>query len=316
VATGSLIYIPGDSIAIVVDGKHSYHASWTHRNFDAIVEAAKAKQWDKIAGLVDVGTAITSFGRGLVQVVDGEVLVNGNVVHSTLTERIITMIDEGFDVAPFVLFYENLLSNPSKRSIDELYGFLEVSNLPITEDGHFLAYKKVQSNYLDIHSGTFDNSVGATCSMLRDQVDDDKERTCSHGLHFCSKEYLNKFGNTTSRVMIVKINPRDVVSIPIDYNNAKGRCCEYLVIGEVENSNCVDVFTQSVYDTNSLAQQSSSPSSADYGRDQKDYNFGYTAGRKKEQYSENSVTEFFLEGYKDGRAHKSRYVSFTGMYDN
>ena len=33
--------------------------------------------------------------------------------------------------------------------------------------------------------------------------------------------------------MIVKINPRDVVSIPTDYNNAKGRACRYEVIGEV-----------------------------------------------------------------------------------
>ena len=33
--------------------------------------------------------------------------------------------------------------------------------------------------------------------------------------------------------MILKINPRDVVSIPTDYNDSKGRCCRYEVIGEV-----------------------------------------------------------------------------------
>jgi hypothetical protein len=32
--------------------------------------------------------------------------------------------------------------------------------------------------------------------------------------------------------MIVKINPADVVSIPSDYHNAKGRACRYEVIGE------------------------------------------------------------------------------------
>ena len=31
--------------------------------------------------------------------------------------------------------------------------------------------------------------------------------------------------------MVVKINPRDVVSIPEDYDNAKGRCCRYEVVG-------------------------------------------------------------------------------------
>jgi hypothetical protein len=33
--------------------------------------------------------------------------------------------------------------------------------------------------------------------------------------------------------MIVKVFPSDVISIPKDYNNAKGRCCKYEVIGEV-----------------------------------------------------------------------------------
>ena len=33
--------------------------------------------------------------------------------------------------------------------------------------------------------------------------------------------------------MILKINPRDVVSIPSDYNDAKGRACKYEVISEL-----------------------------------------------------------------------------------
>ena len=32
--------------------------------------------------------------------------------------------------------------------------------------------------------------------------------------------------------MIVKINPKDVVAIPSDYNNTKGRTCRYEVVGE------------------------------------------------------------------------------------
>ena len=67
--------------------------------------------------------------------------------------------------------------------------------------------------------------------MERNQVDDDQNQTCSTGLHFCSQEYLNHFGG--ARTVIVKINPRDVVSIPNDYNNSKGRACRYEVIGEL-----------------------------------------------------------------------------------
>ena len=35
--------------------------------------------------------------------------------------------------------------------------------------------------------------------------------------------------------MLVKVDPADVVSIPVDYNNTKMRCCRYEVIGEYEN---------------------------------------------------------------------------------
>ena len=141
------------------------------------------------------------------------------------------MYQDGFDINPMVKFMENLMTNPSKRAVDELYGFLEKGNLPLTEDGCFIAYKKVRDDYKDVYSGTFDNSVGQVVTMERNEVDEDKNRTCSVGLHFCSKEYLNHFGG--QRVMLLKINPRDVVSIPADYNDSKGRCCRYEVIGEV-----------------------------------------------------------------------------------
>lgn len=143
------------------------------------------------------------------------------------------MYKDGFPVTPLVKFIDNLMENPSARAVRELYGFLEKNNLPITEDGYFLAYKKVRGNYLDVYSGTMDNSVGKVVTMPRRKVNDNAEQICSEGLHFCSIDYLKHFGG--ERVVIVKINPRDVVSIPVDYNNAKGRCCAYEVVGEVED---------------------------------------------------------------------------------
>jgi hypothetical protein len=126
---------------------------------------------------------------------------------------------------------ENMMTNPSFRAVNELYGFLEKNNLPITPDGHFLAYKRVRENYTDCHTGKMDNSVGKVVEMERNKVDDNQNNTCSSGLHFCSENYLRSFGG--ERTVIVKINPRDVVSIPTDYDNSKGRACRYEVIGEV-----------------------------------------------------------------------------------
>jgi hypothetical protein len=143
------------------------------------------------------------------------------------------MLEDGFDVAPLVEFMHNLMKNPSKRAVDELYGFLEKNSLPITPDGCFLAYKRVRGDYKDCYTGTMDNSVGKVVEMERNMVDDNRDNTCSTGLHFCSHSYLASFGG--ERTVIVKVNPADVVSIPSDYNNAKGRACSYEVIGEIGN---------------------------------------------------------------------------------
>jgi hypothetical protein len=69
--------------------------------------------------------------------------------------------------------------------------------------------------------------------MPRNQVDEDKDRTCSKGLHFCSIKYLPHFSDHNGgHTMMVKINPADVVAIPADYNNTKGRCSRYEVVNE------------------------------------------------------------------------------------
>ena len=49
--------------------------------------------------------------------------------------------------------------------------------------------------------------------------------------------------------MLIKVNPRDVVSIPVDYNNSKGRCCKYEVVGEVKfkDGEVVEVLDKSVW---------------------------------------------------------------------
>jgi hypothetical protein len=90
-----------------------------------------------------------------------------------------------------------------------------------------------------------DNSPGKIVEMERNAVDDNRDRTCSAGLHFCSQSYLTHFGG--EKIVIVKINPKDVVSIPSDYNDAKGRACRYEVVGEmtVDSSKA---FTHSVQD--------------------------------------------------------------------
>ena len=129
-------------------------------------------------------------------------------------------------------FVERLIKNPSQMSIDDVWVWVKHSNLPISEDGCILAFKYVDENYKDCHTHTMDNSIGKIVSMPRDGVCSDRKITCSTGLHFCSKDYLEYF--TGSHIMVLKIDPADIVSVPVDYNFTKGRCCKYEVLCEIE----------------------------------------------------------------------------------
>ena len=125
------------------------------------------------------------------------------------------------------------MQNPSMQSQQELYDFLEHENLPITEDGCFLAYKAVNSDFKDKYRGTFDNQVGQVCEMRRAKVDDNRGRGCSAGLHAGALNYVAEYGSVDAgdNIVIVKINPEDVVSVPSDCNCEKLRTCKYEVVG-------------------------------------------------------------------------------------
>lgn len=206
----------------------------SHVNYERILDALKSKRYDSLESLMNVAKAIENYSAGNFKVEHGQVLFNGQVFHNVMSERLLDMMRHGFDVKPLMNFMANLVQNPSRTAVEELYLFLESGKLPITEDGHFLAYKKVRSNFMDHHTGKCDHSPGKTLEMDRFKVDDNRENTCSYGYHFCSLDYLPQFGgnNLTSKVVIVKINPKDVVAIPSDYKNTKGRTCRYVVVGE------------------------------------------------------------------------------------
>jgi hypothetical protein len=212
----------------------------------------------------------------------------------------IQMLQEGFSVEPMVNFMENLYKNPSHRAVTELYGFLEKNNLPITPDGYFLAYKKVRGDYKDCHTGTMDNSVGQVVEMERYEVNDNKDQTCSTGLHFCGQSYLSHFGG--ERTVIVKINPADVVSIPSDYNEAKGRACRYEVIGEIGGETADKAFDAPVQSnaSNNIAKPVTKTGSTDFYK-------GYTDGYEIGTY--NGTSKDYYEGFAKGEKDSLNNVS-------
>jgi hypothetical protein len=227
-----------------------------HVNYEALRDTLKAAMAARTAGdadtfadlhrtltkLTEPARLIEEKGQGKVTVRDGTVFYAGEPVHNAVAERILWGLSEGYDMSSYVAFLDNLMRNPSRRAVTELYGFLEANRMGITEDGHIIAYKRVRDDFRDIHSGRFDNSPGQILEMARNAVDDDKKRTCSYGFHFCAMSYLPHFGaGPGNRIVLVKVNPADVVSIPADYANAKARCCRYEVVGEYTGSDKEDL---------------------------------------------------------------------------
>jgi hypothetical protein len=135
---------------------------------------------------------------------------------------------------PIFKFITKLNLNPSSRAVNELYTFLEHKFLPLTNNGNFLAYKALRSNFTDVHTGRFDNSVGNVLEMPRNKVDDNKDNGCSYGFHAGTLEYARGFRPCEGKLVLVEINPADVVSIPTDCECQKLRTCKYMVVQEYE----------------------------------------------------------------------------------
>lgn len=153
----------------------------------------------------------------------------------SLYEEIINVHNAAGNLSPLYNFVVKLAKNPRKEVIDELWGFLSACGLAITESGNFLAYKRVRSDFLSIYDRKTDNSPGTIVQMPRYAVEHDPSKTCSAGLHFAAWSYLSSYASAhQNKTVILSISPEDVVSIPTDYNNAKGRAWRYEVLREVE----------------------------------------------------------------------------------
>lgn len=178
---------------------------------------------------------------------EGAVLYKGRSIPTGLGNRVKEIIRSSGDLKPLAKFMDRLSLNPSSKSASELYDFLTHADLAITSEGTVLAYKGVQSNLYSVSgnlhtrvlrgkldsSGHIYNGVGEVIEVVRQDVDDVRENTCSHGLHCGAVSYASKFG---PKMVIVEFDPADAVSVPEDHSCMKLRVCKYKVIKEVPNS--------------------------------------------------------------------------------
>lgn len=217
----------------VTIGSETYNASGDHPQFMEIIGLLREEKYEEAMEMLNIK-------RGLERYVSGDLIIEGGtlkykdlIIDSGLTRRIVEKMQNGEPFEPLIAFFENLMVNPSRRAVYQLYDFLEHNDIEITDDGHFIAWKRVDSNFKDMYTGKFDNSPGAVVKVNRFQVDEDPNVTCSHGLHVAARSYIPHYGGGCGRVIACKVNPADVVAIPTDYKNAKMRCAGYEVLYEV-----------------------------------------------------------------------------------
>lgn len=234
---------------VVVNNK-PYMFNPTHENYDELVECVKNSDSQKFIKLVDKVKSLKKWCDGNFSIEGGVLTYKGDEVVEVVSRYILEMIEQGFNYKPMLAFLENLYQNPSSRAVNELYTFLTHRHLPITPDGCFLAYKAVSiydgpdivdlngrpiktGDYVDKYTGSsYRNNVGDNPSMPRQRVDDNCAVGCSKGLHVGSISYVKSYGGQA--YIVCKVNPANVVSVPLDSSHQKVRCSEYLVEGIFE----------------------------------------------------------------------------------
>lgn len=193
-----------------------------------------------IYDLIDLKASISKFTQGRVTVDDTGVKVDGKPLHSNLANVMMNAMKGGDleGLTRFAKFHDKMMEAISFKVTKRLFDFVSKTGLRIDDDGDIIALKVVRNTYFDKHSNTMDNSPGNTVQVPRNQVDDDDTQTCSYGLHVCAPGYIKHFSSSSGgdKLVEVKVDPRDFVAIPPDYNFDKARCCKYIVLRDVSSA--------------------------------------------------------------------------------
>lgn len=119
------------------------------------------------------------------------------------------------------------------HSVQDLLKFLERGDLPIADDGSFVAYKILRTKrdqkgmFIDCHTGRVPQQVGSYVYMDHSLVDPNRSNECSNGLHVARRGYIGAFGGDVCT--LIKVNPEDVIAVP-NYDANKMRVCGYHII--------------------------------------------------------------------------------------
>ena len=228
-----------------LDTAKVYNIDSTHPNWQTVLDKLDSEDHEGLEELLSVKKSVEVYASTAgVEVDDIGVKFNGKYIDNYATQKIMEFMKAKLPVKPLLNFVSKVMANPSRRAVQELYKFLEHGQMPLTPSGNFLAYKSVKENYRDWYSGNFSNTVGSEHTMARNDVCDDPDLGCSYGFHVGTLGYATEFNRGSNRLMIVEVDPSDVVSVPHDCQNQKLRTAKYKVVGEFEKPLANDYSSQ------------------------------------------------------------------------
>jgi len=224
--TITVVFSEGDPISIVRGESNA-------AKFNHIISLITNKDFVDIPNIMDKAYVIKVVTKGKFTVQEGTIVIDGEGLPTALSDKLLEMIDAGENTSYLENFWDNLGENPTDSARRDLYEFLIYNNVPITADGCIIVYKKVKDSYWDSYTGkTYQSKPGSVVKMPREFVDQNRNNTCSAGLHVAAYEYARNFSGT--RLLECKVNPADVVAVPPDYRAQKMRVCRYEVLRETD----------------------------------------------------------------------------------
>ncbi len=202
-----------------------------------------------IAGTKDAISVAVKDAEEAVDGSDGDTyrIAHGDPVSDVVFTTAVRVAREGSDPLAVTSFLSRLEKNPSSASRSQLFAWLKAEGFTLTTDGLIVGYKGVSDDYKSISSGrepvtvTFADGtsevqtghiaypIGATVTIPRELVDDNRNASCSVGLHVGTFSYANTFA---SRTLLILVDPADVVSVPRHSDGQKMRVSRLVVAAE------------------------------------------------------------------------------------
>ncbi len=258
------------NIHALVDGQMISFPS-DHPAYTKIDQAITSGNTTLLLAYSDVPTALKHFSCGRLLVDGDKVSINlagegeaprYHSVDNVIAHRAIELMRQDLPFEPLLRFLDNLMKNPSRRAVQELYPWLKHRAVPLADDGSLLSYKRVTDDGTSFSTGPNSTTVvypdgrievipphtpvpypiGGRVFVERNEVDENWGVACSEGIHVGDISYVNSFHGGQGKILIVKFFPQDVVTVPSNETN-KLRVTEVLPLAYYTGDMTIPLYT-------------------------------------------------------------------------